>query len=183
MVKYKYWTETNTAYRITEAMTSVPVDQDLHFPLRLNSDTVVRSIWFPRVDVTIAKSTSGLTPYWWLGSTCNLVVVWDEDSSFPAVDINEGAGDPRVMGTVSMNPVPTVYDSTFDVTVSFRCPEQGLIVESRRKGLGADIVPCVHGQVWAQDHYGVMDSLFSTHDVRYLSMISRVLWESDQPPP
>lgn len=180
--KYFYWTSTNTNYRISEDMTTTPVDQDFHFPIRSNADTVIESWWFPRVDVVVPKATSGLTPYWWLGSTVYLNVVWDVDSSFPAVPINDGDRDPRVMGNYSLTPVPMIYDSGFDASVIFRGPPQGLRLKSRRRGSGADIVPCVHGQVWGFDHYGVFETLFHTVDVRYLSMTSSVLWETDVPP-
>jgi hypothetical protein len=183
IVKHFYWTGTNTNYRITEDMVTTPVDQDLHTPLRLNSDTVYRSFWWPRVDVTIPKSTSGLTPYWWLGSTVYLNVIWDVDSSFPFVPVNEGSNDPRIMGTVSLVPQTMVYDTGFDVTVVYAPGRGGLELEDRRKGAGADIIPTVHGQVWGFDHYGVFENLFVGHDVRYLSMISRVLWASDDPGP
>ena len=183
LVKHFYWTSTNTNYRITEDMVTTPVDQDIHFPLRLNSDTVYRQFWWARVDVTIPKATSGLTPYWWLGSTVYLNVIWDVDSSFPAVPINEGASDPRIMGCVSLEPSTVIYDSNFNATVTYAGPRQGLMLEDRRKGSGADIIPAVHGQVWGFDHYGVFENLFTGHDVRYLSTISRVLWASDQATP
>jgi hypothetical protein len=182
VTKYFYWTSTNTNYRITEDMLVAPVDQDLHTPLRSNADTVIESHWYPRVDVVIPKATSGLTPYWWLGSTIYLNVVWDVDSTFPAVPIDIGARDPRVMGAVSLNPVPMIYDTGFDASVIYRCPEDGLKLKSRRKGSGADIIPTVHGQVWGFDHYGVLNGSHSAVDVRYLSMISSVLWGTDVPP-
>lgn len=182
---YYYWTETNTNFTCgtTDDLLTTPIDQDLHIPLRSSSDAVVRSEWFPRVDVQSNRTSGAPTPYWWVGSTVNLVVVWDPDSSFPFVNIQEGAADTRTMGTVSLNPVPHVYDSSFDEAVTYQCPQQGLILHTGRKGIGGDVTPTVHGQVWAFDNYGVFDGSAGTHVVRKLSMISRVLWGTHVPPP
>lgn len=183
MVKYAYWTETNTNYAVTEDLLTTPVMQDFHSPLRLNSDTVIRSLWFPRVDVRTDRASGAPTAYWWLGATINLVVVWDVNSSFPAVNINVGAADTRTMGTVSLVPRAAFYDSSFDTVVTFAPEDGGLDLKGRRKGLGADVVPQVIGEVWGFDNYGVLNQSHGTHVVIHMSMISRVLWESDQAPP
>jgi hypothetical protein len=182
MAKFHYWTETNTNYTVSEDILSTPVMQDFHTPLRQNNDTVTRQLWFPRVDVRTDRSAGAPTPYWWVGATINLVVVWDVNSSFPSVNISVGGGDPRVMGTLSLIPAPHTYDSSFDTTVTFRGPAQGLNLEGQRKGLGGEVIPQVINKVWGFDNYGVLDTSHGSHVVTKLSMISRVLWSSDVPP-
>jgi len=183
VTKYFYWTDTNTNFTVSSDITTSPIMQDFHNPLRLNSDSVKESLWFPRLDVRTDRTAGAPTPYWWVGATVNLVVVWDVDSSFPAVNDNVGAGDPRNMGTVSLVPRAMTYDSSFDTVVTWAPEDGGLRLESRRKGLGADVIPQVIGELWGFDNYGVLDNAHSTHVVTKFSMISRVLWESDQPPP
>jgi hypothetical protein len=182
-VKFYYWTETNTNYTVSENILSTPVMQDFHSPLRQNDDTVTRQIWFPRVDVRTDRTSGAPTAYWWVGSTVNLVVVWDVASVFPAVNINEGAADTRVMGTVSLVPRAMTYDSSFDTVVNFY-PEGGpLVLQEHRKGQGGEVIPQVIGEIWGFDNYGVLDTSHGSHVVTRLSMISRVLWASDAPPP
>jgi len=181
-VKYHYWTETNTNYTVGESIVGSPTMQDTHTTLRLNSDTVIRSVWNPRLDVRTDRASGAPTPYWWVGATVSLVVVFDFDSSFPLVNINLGGGDPRTMGHVRLVPRAMTYDSSFDTVVTFY-PEGGpLNLEGRRKGSGADIIPSVQGYCWGFDNYGVLDFSHSTHTVTRWSNTSRVLWASDQAP-
>lgn len=182
IVRYHYWTESNTNYVISEDILTTPVMQDVHQATRSNRDTVTRSIWYPRVDVRTDRSAGAPTPYWWVGSTIYLIVVWDADSSFPAVPVNIGDGDPRNMGVVSLVPQAMTYDSSFDTVVTFR-PQQGVLnLEGQRAGLGAESIPQVIGEIWGFDHYGVLDQSHGSHAVIDLSMISRVLWSSTTPP-
>lgn len=179
---YHYWTETNTNYTVSEDLLLHPTMQDFHPAVRSNRDTVVRSIWFPQVHVRVDRAAGAPTPYWWCGAKANLVVVWDSDSSFPEVPTNEGIGDPRVMGVCQMTQATTIYDSTFASVTTFQGPREGLNLEGKRAGLGADLVPQVIGEVWAFDNYGVFDQSHGTHVVVRLSMISRVLWSSTVAP-
>lgn len=182
VVRFHYWTETNTNYDIAEDLLVHPTMQDVHQATRSNRDTATRSIWYPRVDVRTDRSAGAPTPYWWVGSTIYLAVVWDVDSSFPEVPINVGAGDPRIMGTVSLVPEAVIYDSSFDTAVTYR-PQQGVLdLEGQRAGLGAESIPQVIGEVWGFDNYGVLDNSHGSHVVKKLSMISRVLWSSTVPP-
>jgi hypothetical protein len=181
IVQTYYWTETNTNYTVAQDITTTPVMQDFHSPAFLNSDTVRRQEWFPRLDVKTDRTSGAPTPYWWLGATVNLVVVWDADSSFPAVNINEGLGDTRTMGTVSLVPRAMTYDSSFDTVVTWAPEDGGLILEKSRKGLGADLVPQVIGELWGFDNYGVLNNSHSSHVVTHMSIISRVLWSTTAP--
>lgn len=183
IVKHYYWTSTNTNYTVSEDILTTPVMQDFHSPLRLNSDTVTRQVWFPRLDVRTDRSAGAPTPYWWVGSTVNLVVVWDVTSSFPAVNVGVGARDTRIMGFVSLIPEPHTYDSSFDTTVTFRGPAGGLVLEEKRKGLGGEVIPQVIGEIWGFDNHGVLDQTHGSHVVTRLSMLSSVLWASDQATP
>jgi hypothetical protein len=183
VVSYHYWTETNTNYVISENLLTTPVMQDFHPAVRSNRDTAIRSVWYPRVDVRTDRSAGSPTPYWWLGATIYLVVVWDPTSSFPPVPINEGIADPAVMGHVSLVPEAMTYDSAFDTVVVFR-PQQGVLnLEGKRAGLGGDVTPQVIGEIWGFDHYGVLNQSHGAHCVIDLSMTSRVLWSSTVPPP
>ncbi len=170
------WTETNTNYIIPGNFLTAPVMQDFHPAPVTTGDTMRRSIWWPRVDVRVDRATGAPTAYWWLGSTINLAVVWDENSSFPQVNANSGLRDTRNVGTCSLIPRAVVYDSTFAVTVTYYLEGGPLELESQRKGHGGEDVPQVIGEVWGFDHYGVFDGSHGTHVVAGLSMISAVLW-------
>lgn len=181
-MKFYYWTETNTNFVTSTGILAHPIMEDFHSVIRQNDDTVTRQVWFPRLDVRTDRTSGAPTAYWWLGATVDLVVVWDINSTFPEVNINDGAGDTRVMGTVSMVPRAMTYDSSFDTVVSFY-PEGGpLILEEKRKGLGGEVIPQVIGECWGFDHYGVLDASHGSHVVTDWSCISRVLWASDAPP-
>ena len=182
LVRYYYWTSTYTNYDISEDLLTTPVMQDFHTPLRLNSDTATRQVWWPRVDVRTDRTAGSPTPYWWLGATINLVVVWDANSSYPEVPWGIGLRDSRVMGGVSLIPRAMTYDSAFDTVVSFY-PEGGVLeLEGQRKGLGGEVIPQVIGEVWGFDNYGVLDGSHGSHVVRKLSVVSSVLWSSTAPP-
>lgn len=180
MVAHYYWTEVQTdRLGITQNLTTVPIQDDFHVALRGVEDAHWESHWWPRVDVLVTVNAGSPVPQWWIGARVVATVVMDSDQSFPLTQV--GDNDARHLGFVALQPVIAQVNSAGDHVVTWKAPEQGLRLRSRRKGTSISFDPQVLLNLYAFDHFNVFQTGSNTHVNIAYSCTSRVLWESQIP--
>lgn len=174
MVLSKYWTELyENDYGISQDLTASPIVME-HLATGSSSDSILRSVWFPRLDVYYDSTAGAPIDYWWIGAIVNLMIVWDPDGLVPITNVPDES--PSHVASFSLDPVFQAVTTTGKRVVSFQGPKEGCVVETSRKGHGAGVNPGLLGELWAFDHTTVFLTGSNSHVNISFGCISRALW-------
>lgn len=146
---------------------------------RSNSDTMVRTLWSPRMVTQIDPAVNPPVEGWWVDAEMQLSIRFDPT----------GVGGPgaspfltTTVGTVTMYPT-FVRDSPanaleFVVWTPLISPT---VIETSRKGDGAHI-PVVNASLWAADFHAVFANPGAAFSVKHsVNWNGTVIWSSNSP--
>lgn len=180
MAKLHYWVSFGHEDDDETSLSTLDPLVTLATATRDKSDTLLRSIAWAQLRVTVAASAAPVLD-WLAGAAVDFLYVFDTESDSHPVNIVDN--DPYMTGfqrlnlTVHQTPTTNVY------VANWQGPAIGLNLEGTRKGYSASNLPSLSIQRWVSDNHGVFDN-FTSRSVTFTSrLVGRALWASDFPAP
>lgn len=179
MAKYHYEQRTFQETFRSTTVPALPPPLNTRVATRTFSDTVVRSIWQPRLICEVDESVSPPPDYWWNGARVDLAIRFD------AAGVSGSGTGPftaTVLGNIELYPRLVPANATYDLHYIIWEPLDGPTkLTTARKGDGVHF-PRVNSTLWATDHNGVFNNALGIYSVLFSwQWTGLVVWASDSP--